>query len=488
MSDATRASDERVAEATGIVRRNMMHTTLGVIGWYDALAEQVAQRDAVEADRDAANARVKELETLLEPNPSRNDPHTIGDCFETWGLGDEKTIRGPFTAREVYIREGFSKELSIARNKSEGHEQSLGNLLCLIHRDGGHYIAKHGWDKAIKDAETVILDWRTSHDRMKELEALSQERLERIAGLEARLAGPVEGEAAHARVKELEASLGRIIAASRRLQSARDPRRWGELEVERGDADQELWATIEAVAHVKMGMPREHSADRAKLVEGETKDVTWRLRGLAEGCDRSAERTAKSTEHHELLRDDAKALRRAIDLIVSQARELAELREQACRFYHADGTYETLTPEQVIAKRIDAAKEIATLREQAKPAPEPEAWLPEPIADVRLCMGRQHLFVGGIVVATEGDSCRHMTPVELSDPIPEEELEHATIGGEPIKSMDPETVRFFRGEQWRPKTLEWAADQINAKAQAAAAHMLTLGIGPGASSKPREGG
>jgi len=34
------------------------------------------------------------------------------------------------------------------------HEQLLGNLLCVIHRDGGQYIAEHGWKKAIKDAES----------------------------------------------------------------------------------------------------------------------------------------------------------------------------------------------------------------------------------------------------------------------------------------------------------------------------------------------
>ena len=34
--------------------------------------------------------------------------------------------------------------------------QHLGNLLAIIHRDGGHYIGKHGIDKAVKDAEAIL--------------------------------------------------------------------------------------------------------------------------------------------------------------------------------------------------------------------------------------------------------------------------------------------------------------------------------------------
>jgi hypothetical protein len=34
--------------------------------------------------------------------------------------------------------------------------QCLGNLLAIIHRDGGHYIDKHGVDKAVKDAYKIL--------------------------------------------------------------------------------------------------------------------------------------------------------------------------------------------------------------------------------------------------------------------------------------------------------------------------------------------
>jgi hypothetical protein len=46
------------------------------------------------------------------------------------------------------------------------HEYLLGNLLAIIHRDGGHYLAEHGWEKAVEDAiekvcyARVLLDER----------------------------------------------------------------------------------------------------------------------------------------------------------------------------------------------------------------------------------------------------------------------------------------------------------------------------------------
>jgi len=33
----------------------------------------------------------------------------------------------------------------------------LGNLLARIHRDGGHYVQKHGWEKATLDAEKLVI-------------------------------------------------------------------------------------------------------------------------------------------------------------------------------------------------------------------------------------------------------------------------------------------------------------------------------------------
>ncbi len=83
------------------------------------------------------------------------------------------------------------------------------------------------------------------------------------------------------------------------------------------------------------------------------------------------------------------------------------------------------------------------------------------IAEVRSCCGRFVLFVADIAVAMEGDKCRQVLPDEVAEPIPEHELQTATIGGEPVSEMPLDIVRFFRGETWSRKSLEWAASQIN---------------------------
>ncbi len=35
-------------------------------------------------------------------------------------------------------------------------DQQAGNVLARIHRDGGHYITQHGWEKACVDADAVV--------------------------------------------------------------------------------------------------------------------------------------------------------------------------------------------------------------------------------------------------------------------------------------------------------------------------------------------
>lgn len=87
------------------------------------------------------------------------------------------------------------------------------------------------------------------------------------------------------------------------------------------------------------------------------------------------------------------------------------------------------------------------------------------LAEVRLSTGRFYLSVAGYVVAVEGDKCREgELPDALYDPIPDEELETATIGGQKVKGMDPAIVRVFRGSRWNRGMLEYVAAEINRKA------------------------
>lgn len=54
------------------------------------------------------------------------------------------------------VLEGILSILSSPESEGEA-EKALGNLLAVIHRDGGHYQAEHGTEKAAKDAEAVVL-------------------------------------------------------------------------------------------------------------------------------------------------------------------------------------------------------------------------------------------------------------------------------------------------------------------------------------------
>lgn len=47
-------------------------------------------------------------------------------------------------------------------------ERAHGNLLAVIHRDGGHHVDRVGWKQAAKDAERVVIALR---ERVRELEA-----------------------------------------------------------------------------------------------------------------------------------------------------------------------------------------------------------------------------------------------------------------------------------------------------------------------------
>ena len=55
---------------------------------------------------------------------------------------------------------------------SEGEERvaqdKLDDLLCIIHRDGGHYINQYGPTKALDDAVKVLFKWREAFDKQED--------------------------------------------------------------------------------------------------------------------------------------------------------------------------------------------------------------------------------------------------------------------------------------------------------------------------------
>jgi len=51
----------------------------------------------------------------------------------------------------------------------------LGELLAVIHRDGGHYQDEHGTPKAYRDALAIIHDLRATNDAMNEKQEIETE-------------------------------------------------------------------------------------------------------------------------------------------------------------------------------------------------------------------------------------------------------------------------------------------------------------------------
>ncbi|KAF0137360.1 MAG: hypothetical protein FD152_535 [Xanthobacteraceae bacterium] len=61
------------------------------------------------------------------------------------------------------------RDAAIARaEKAEGERDVGAGVLCVIHRDGGHYIEAHGWAKAVEDAHLV---WAALMERAEAAEA-----------------------------------------------------------------------------------------------------------------------------------------------------------------------------------------------------------------------------------------------------------------------------------------------------------------------------
>lgn len=83
------------------------------------------------------------------------------------------------------------------------------------------------------------------------------------------------------------------------------------------------------------------------------------------------------------------------------------------------------------------------------------------IAQVGFSTGRCFLSVGGVIVAMEGDKLRDIFPEEALQPIPQAELEHASIGDKLASDVPLHVVRFFRTDFWCQKSLRWAAERIN---------------------------
>jgi hypothetical protein len=68
--------------------------------------------------------------------------------------------------------DNYVEKLSDAKD----YEQLLGELLAVIHRDGGHYIEEHGLTKAFLDAKSKYINMFAEREDLKnELDYMQEE-------------------------------------------------------------------------------------------------------------------------------------------------------------------------------------------------------------------------------------------------------------------------------------------------------------------------
>jgi chromosome segregation ATPase len=124
--------------------------------------------------------------------------------------------------------ETVKRDLGVVTILEDGREiVSVGNLLAVIHGDGGHYALAHGWGRAIIDAEAVVVALRA------ELETVKKDRdwfVAQCGELHANLnkaAEALEFERQNARDEQERASrilreLRQLVRAERERDEARD--------------------------------------------------------------------------------------------------------------------------------------------------------------------------------------------------------------------------------------------------------------------------
>ncbi len=96
------------------------------------------------------------------PEDMRGKFHN-GQCSDACDMVDGPCACGAWHS----VKEWLGKLLKYL-NTAKKENQSFGNVLAVIHRDGGHYISTHGAEKASRDAIDIITETRTQLVEAKE--------------------------------------------------------------------------------------------------------------------------------------------------------------------------------------------------------------------------------------------------------------------------------------------------------------------------------
>ncbi len=60
----------------------------------------------------------------------------------------------------------YQEQLQAKLDRVKQENQSFGNVLAIIHRDGGHYITEHGHHKASRDAIDIVSGLRGENEHL----------------------------------------------------------------------------------------------------------------------------------------------------------------------------------------------------------------------------------------------------------------------------------------------------------------------------------
>lgn len=83
-------------------------------------------------------------------------------------LANDTALAHGWTIRLVATVDARDEQIAALRRELAESQQAHGNLLALIHRDGGQYLAEHGWKKAQEDA---VQAWASLQRELEEAKA-----------------------------------------------------------------------------------------------------------------------------------------------------------------------------------------------------------------------------------------------------------------------------------------------------------------------------
>ena len=90
---------------------------------------------------------------------SIEDKLTADEFIDKWVACVYTPIHFGKNARRIFTSNLNSVIETEVNEAVEGAQHPLKELLCIIHRDGGHYITEHGLEKACEDAKKVVVDF-----------------------------------------------------------------------------------------------------------------------------------------------------------------------------------------------------------------------------------------------------------------------------------------------------------------------------------------